>query len=242
MRVSTSSRGSRASMSGSPERFVEAPALPDRLPGDEPDRRRVRPFPAHDEDVDEPILPAQLAHPVGVRLEVVLERASPRAADLVEVRRHEPVVEDDVELMGDRFARAPDRGRDLQVGRGGLHVSAPAGAEESVEAASRGLAAVGVRAHLLFGRSGPRLGRRRDRKLRVRRDRRRDGQRQAEEDPPQALTHERRPRPRPPTWAAATETLRANGESGGRAGAAVPRDRAAAARTPARRSRARARS
>ena len=126
------------------ELSVEPPRLADRLPGEEPDGRRSRGFLADEEDVDAPVDAEDLPHLLDVGRQAVVERSPGRAADALEARRDEAVVEHRLELADDVFALRAQGRRDLEVLRGGRVAALLDGMEEAEEGPVRRLAAVGV--------------------------------------------------------------------------------------------------
>ena len=223
---------------GRAELSVDLPRLADRLPRDQPDRWSAGSFAPDEHHVERPVRPQDVAHPVDVGRQTVLQRPPRRAAHPLEAGRHEPLVEDLLELRRDLFALRAQRRRDLQVFRGGPVAASFGRFQEAEEAAVRRVAAVRVAGVLV---------------LRRRRGRRR---RQLAPGRPRAPARGRAVRARgsrsrtsigglmPPRLrrAAAAETGPATGRTGERSDAAARRGRGAAGRTRARRWRARARS
>ena len=137
---------------------VEPPRLADRLPGEEPDRGCAWCLPAHEENVEPPFAAEELADALDLRGKPVVHRTPRRPADALEARRNEAMVEHGLELPGDLLALGLERGRDLQVFRGGRVAARLDGAQESEEAPVGRLPPVGVGRLLLRRRRRRRRG------------------------------------------------------------------------------------
>ena len=102
---------------GQLEHLEEPPALLDRRPGDQPHAPDV-PAPERErrERRSSPRRPG-FRRPARCRDRGRPPSCPARTGDAFQVDRHEPVIEDDLELVGDRLPLRLEGGGDLQVGR-----------------------------------------------------------------------------------------------------------------------------
>ncbi len=137
---------------------VQPPRFPDRLPGEEPDRRLPRRLAANEQHFETPLRAQDLPDPFLLGGQAIVGCAARGSADPFEAGRHEPMVQDLLELPGDLLALSAQRRGDLEVLGGGRVARPLGGVNESEEAPVGRLAPVRVPRRLVRGDGGRRGG------------------------------------------------------------------------------------